>query len=105
MKTVSKNKLVNIIYDRLDGTIPKLVIYDVIDIILDDFILRISNNESLSIANFGTFSSYVHSGHKGVDVSSGQEQYVKDFKYVKFIPHDSFTKFIEQRKNNFKKKG
>jgi nucleoid DNA-binding protein len=104
MKRVSKNKIVDNIYNRLNGEIPKIVIKDSVNIILSHLCDKIEDNEVFTVENFGSFISYVYHGHRGVNIYTGDEQYIKPFLHVKFIPHENFAKLINQKKTQFKKK-
>ncbi|MDP2683500.1 MAG: HU family DNA-binding protein [bacterium] len=100
--SINKRKLAKIITARLDGTISQAVIYDAIGIICDDLFDKLSNNESVSISNFGTLDPYTQHGHDGMDISSGEINYVKPVKSIKFIPHDNLAILLNQNKKKFR---
>jgi len=99
---VTRQGIANTIYKKLGKTIPKLAIHDIISIVCSDIGEKLSDNEVISVFNFGTMHTYDFHGHKGVDIYTGDVQYVGSFKHIKFLPHDTFQYLIEQRKSEFK---
>lgn len=97
-------KLSKIIYDKLEKTVSRASIYDAILIICEYLIDKLSNGENVSIDNFGTLSIYIHSGHNSIKVGTDELIYVEPVVYIKFIPHDILSTFLEQRREKFKRK-
>lgn len=102
-KTIDKQKLTNLIYDRLNSSITKISIYDAISIINTSLVDMILDDKAIFIDNFGTISPYTFHNHKGFNIALGQMQEVKEFKSVKFRVHTTFQMLLEQKKHRFKK--
>ncbi len=100
---IVKKQLTDILYDRLNQVIHKKHLHDAITVISEFLLEKFTNNESVSVDNFGTFSPYTRPAHTGFNVAKGKLQEVKSFLSVKFRPHDTFLKIIQQRRNKYKK--
>ena len=103
MQIINRGKLVGLVYKRLNGTIPKIVINDVISIIIDRFTDDMLDNKTFSIYNFGTFSPCTDDGHIGFNISTRLMQFVKPYRRIRFAAHFVFVEKINQRLNKFKK--
>lgn len=102
MPTISKDALAAIIYKRLNGVVPKASVYDAIGVICDGLSDSLNNGESIVVNNFGVLDTYVYHGHDGVNIASGETQYVKPFISVKFIPHDNLLTLLNRKKSRFR---
>lgn len=102
MTTINKDGLAAIICSRLNGVVSKSSIYDAINVICDELSDNLSNNESIVINNFGILDTYVHHGHDGMDISSGQVKYVEPFVNAKFIPHENLLTLLNRKKKKFR---
>ena len=100
---ISKEKLSDLVYKRLDRSIPKMVIYDVITVMFDYFANELFNNRAVSIKNFGTWSPFMFHEHEGINVATGVKQIVQSFRTVKFVPHTVFRKLLSISKERFEK--
>jgi nucleoid DNA-binding protein len=103
MSTINRAKLSVIIKDRMDGVVSKNSISDAISIICDIMTEKLIEGEAISINNFGTLDTYTHHGHDGLDISTGEIQYVEPFMRVKFIPHNNLMILFNRKKSEFKK--
>ena len=101
MEVVDRQKITNKIYQRFNGAIPKLVLYDALQAICEDLADRIADGQTVSVHNFGTFHHYEYRGRKTVDVNSGELRETKTFINVRFVPDKAFSDLIEQRKSFF----
>lgn len=101
---IDKKKLTNIIFKRLNGALTKSAIYDALVIINDSLIESAISNKTISIHNFGTFSPFMFSEHKGFNIASGEMQEVKPFKTLKFRSHANFQDLVEQKKDKLRNK-
>jgi len=101
---LDKKYIANKIYIRLNKTIPRIVILDIINIIYDFIVDNLKHNNAFSVKNFGTFIPYIFRGHPGFNVSSGKVEEVKPFKTVKFLPHVELTKLVKLNRNKLLKK-
>ena len=101
MKT-DRSDIIDKVHNRFDGEIPKLIINDAIEIICEHLSDSLVNDQSVSIHNFGTLHTFILSGHLGTNVVSGELQYVKPKKNVRFSPHVTLTKLVEEKKSFFK---
>lgn len=101
---ITKAELTNKIHNRLDSELSKQIIEDAISVISMELISILLEQESLSIDNFGTLHSYFLSGHSGVDIYTGELQYVQPKKSIKFSPHITFSSILNEKKDRFKKK-
>lgn len=102
MTTINKDALAAIISKRLDGVIPKAIIYDAINVICDELSENLINRESVVISNFGILDTYTHHGHEGVNISSGEMNCIEPFINAKFIPHENLLTLLNRRKKKFK---
>ncbi|HVI43189.1 MAG TPA: HU family DNA-binding protein [Anaerovoracaceae bacterium] len=102
MKKIDKKKLVSLIYKRLGGALSKKSIYDAVSVINDSIIESLLDNKTVSVNNFGTFSTYLFHEHEGLNIASGDRQLVKPFRAVKFRAHSNLSALIEQRKDKFR---
>lgn len=102
MKKLDKKKMVNLLYNRLNGTIPKKSIDDAIIFICDFLIKKVIDNESVSINNFGTFSPFIFHAHRAFNIAKGTIQQVKAFRSVKFRAHHTFLNFVLKKRDRFK---
>lgn len=99
---MNKQKMADLLYERLNGVIPKKSINDAIICICDYLIDSVVKNESVSIINFGTFSPYIFHAHKAYNIAKGIMQEVKFFQTVKFHGHITFLKFLAKNRESFK---
>jgi hypothetical protein len=87
-------ELVNKIYNKFEGEIPKIVLEDVIRITCDHIREEVKNDRQYSIDGFGTFSSgyfkYNNSGNKYI-------------KCIVFKYHVIFLSLSKRKRNMFKK--
>ena len=102
MMKIDKRKIANILHKRLGGALSKGAIYDALVIINDSLIESAINNKTISVHNFGTFSPFLSSEHKGFNIALGKMQEVQSFKTLKFRPHANFLDLVEQKKDKFK---
>ncbi|KKN67659.1 hypothetical protein LCGC14_0459180 [marine sediment metagenome] len=102
MPLINKEDLAVIICKRLDGVVPKALVHDAIGIICDSLSDRLSEGKSIPINNFGVLDTYTYHGHEGVNISSGEDQYVESFVSVKFIPHENLLILLGHKKSAFK---
>ena len=100
---ITKIELVDVIYSKLNGIIPKTKIRDAIRIICDDFEAALVIKEDINIKNFGTLHIYTMPSHKAVDIKSNEQFITKEFFNVKFIPHENFMTVFNFKKDRFKK--
>ena len=104
MSTINRAKLSVIIKDRMDGVVSKNSINDAISIICDIMTEKLIDGEAISINNFGTLDTYTYHGHDGLDISTGEIQYVEPFIHVRFIPHHNLMVLFNRKKLEFKKR-
>jgi nucleoid DNA-binding protein len=100
---IGKKDIVDNIYRRINGVVPKSYISDIVTVICDHVIEKLAEQLAFSVSNFGTFSVSVFHGHHGYNIASGDMQYVKSFKTIKFYPHDIFYNLAQQKKKRFVK--
>lgn len=98
---VLKKTLVNNIYDKLNKTVTKLLIYDVMISVTDYIIDELSQDRTFSVNNFGTFSLCKFHAHKGFNIHTGKMQHVNGFKMVKFRPHAVFSLLLKRKRKQF----
>ncbi len=102
MSVINKEKLAAIIFERLDGVVPKASVYDAICVICEGLSDKLMDGEMIAVSNFGVLDTYKHHGHDGMDISSGEIKYVEPFVNVKFIPHDNLLILLDRKKKNFR---
>lgn len=100
----SKKLLVNNIYFKLNKSISKKYIHDVVNIISNYISEEICNDRSVSIKNFGTFSPYIFHEHMAYDVCTGMKRFIPAFKSVKFRIHSEFQAILNKRRASMKKR-
>lgn len=100
---INRIKLVNLVYDRLSGEIPKQDIKKILDLILQWFNFKIVNEEHLVIPKFGSFSVYKYNSHLSRDLK-GVLRKTKEFLSVRFFAHSSFQSIIDSKKDFFRGK-
>lgn len=103
MKVVDRKELTDRVYSRFGGAISKLVLYDALQAICEDFGNRIMEGQSISIHNFGTFHQYEFGSRKTMDINSGELRATKAFINVRFVPDKTLTDLIGQKKSFFNK--
>lgn len=94
--------IVGRIYERFGKALPKNVINDAVAVLCGIMADGLKKNETISIHNFGTVHTYTFHGHRGVDISSGEIQYVEPFVTVKFVAHDNFNVLLNNKRDSFK---
>ena len=103
MSTLNKSKLAILIKDRMDGLVSKNSINDAISVICDIMTEKLSEGEAISIPNLGLLDMHTYHGHDGLDISTGEIQYVNPFERVKFVPHHNLMVLLNRKKSEFKK--
>jgi nucleoid DNA-binding protein len=103
MKIVDRLELINRVYDRFGGAIPKLVLQDALREICDDLFHRISDEHSVFVHNFGTFMHSEFKSRQSVDIKTKELRSTKPFTNVTFIPDRVFADMIKQKKDFFNK--
>jgi len=98
---IGRKEIVDNIYRRINGAVPKSYIHDIIAVICDHIIDNLSEQLAFSVSNFGTFSVSIFHGHHGYNIASGCMQYVNPFKTIKFYPHSIFYYLAQQKKKAF----
>jgi nucleoid DNA-binding protein len=93
--------LVGLIYDRLGHAIPRDTISVAVSIICDDVAQMLVDDIPVTAKHFGTLSPYVYHGHRARDVNTGKVIETKPFRTVKFHPHESFFRLIEEQRERF----
>jgi len=104
MKVIDRKALVEKLYKRFGGAIPKLLIRDALQVICSDLCSRLSDQESVSVKGFGTLHTYEYGGHQGVDIASGELRMTEPFLNIRFVPHKNFSDLIDQKKSFFLKR-
>ncbi len=104
MKVTDRKALVEKLYKRFGGAIPKLLIHDALQVICNDLCSRLTDRESVSVKGFGILHTYEYGGHKGVDIASGETRMTEPFFNVRFVPHKNFSDLIDQKKSFFLKR-
>jgi nucleoid DNA-binding protein len=97
---VDKDEVIDRIHKRIGKIVSKMLINDAIIVICNDMVSRLADDDSISIHNFGTFSTDVVKGYVGRNIN-GEKIVVGDRRLVRFIPHNSFVKMIKRRTDNF----
>jgi len=95
---VTKLSLTNSIYNKLNKSLQKKYIYDVISIIINHITKELINKNSVSIPKFGTFSIYKYHSHKGYNIQKKQMHETSSFVTVKLRPHSNFLEMIRKRR-------
>ena len=103
MKIISRQQLIERVYERFDGALPKQVLYDALQAICENLGDRIAEDQSVSIHNFGTFHKYEFISRQTVDVNSGELRSTKPFINIRFVPDRAFSDLIKQKKLFFNK--
>lgn len=98
MKVVDRQQLTDKVYNRFDGAISKLLLYDALQAICEDLVNGIAGGQSVSIHNFGTFHKYEFKGRKTVDINSGKLRETSPFINIRFVPDKAFSDLISQKK-------
>lgn len=98
---VGKQQIIDNIHNRIDGTVAKDCIHDVITVICDYAMENLSDDSVFSVSNFGTLSPYLFHGHRGVNVVTGRMQNTKPFKTVRFRSHTVFKKLVTEKRERF----
>ena len=99
---INRKELSSLVFNRLNKTVPKRLIYDILNIIVDDMSDKLVGGESISIDNFGTFSTYLHSGHDAMNVVSNVVEYVPARRNIRLIAHATLDGLIQNRIKKFK---
>lgn len=90
------SELIDKIYNKFNGEIPKMVLEDVIRISVDHITEEVKCNRQYSIDGFGTFSSNYY---KYAEIVPNYNN-----KKIIFKPHIIFLTLSKRKKNMFKKK-
>jgi nucleoid DNA-binding protein len=98
-----KKDIVDKVYNKLNGTVSRLIINDVINITYDYICSELEKNRVFSVINFGTFSIFKFQEHDGLDISSGLVHKVSSFHSVKFHPHAIFRMLLSRKRKEFEK--
>ncbi len=102
MKIINRKELSSLVYKRLNETVPKRLIYDIINIMVDDMSNKLADGESISIDNFGTLSTYLRHGHDALNVSTNSVEYVHPRRNIRLIAHSTLDALIQNRIKKFK---
>ena len=101
MKVVGRRELVDEVYQKFNGVISRLSLYDALQVICEDLTQRVINDQSVSIHNFGTFHKYKFDSRKTVNIHTGDLRNTRSFINIQFIPTKTFTDLINQKKTFF----
>lgn len=99
---IDRSDIVNKVHDRFNGEISKLLLDDAMAIVCDFVGDSLLKDRSIHVHNFGTIHTFILSGHLGRNISSGELQYVKPKRHAKFLPHVTFSKLLEEKKDGFR---
>jgi len=102
MSKIDRAEIVDRVYRRFGNALPRNVINDAVAVLCGIMADSLKKNETISIHNFGTVHTYTFHGHKGVDISSGEVQYVEPFVTAKFVAHDNFNTLLNNKRDSFK---
>jgi len=101
-EVIKRKKLISIICDRLDNVLTEKQVAEAVDVIIEYIKNILIKQDSLSIENFGTFSTALFHGHNGIDVNTRLMQWVEPRFYIKFIASANFRKLINNQRPYFK---
>ena len=102
MKIINRKELSTSVYNRLNKVVPKRLIYDIINIMVDDMTDKLAEGKSISIDNFGTLSTYLRHGHDALNVATNSVEYVPPRRNIRLIPHSTLDGLIQNRIKRFK---
>ena len=102
MKTIDRKKLASLVFSRLNETVPKGLLYDIIYIVSDDLSEKLLSDESISIENFGTLSTYVIPGHNARNIYTNSIEYIEPKRSIRLIPHATLDGLIQNRIKKFR---
>ena len=98
--------IVDRLYDKFNGAIPKLILFDALYVISNDLATKITEEESVHIHNFGIFYKTEHQrGTVGADICTGElrREKTKSYISINFIASQVFSQLINCKKHFFKK--
>ena len=95
------NKFTDRIHRRLNKAISKEQIKDINRVICSKMAEILSEDQIISVGNFGTFSPYLFHGHLAYDPNTGAMQEIKPFYSVKLHPASSFIYLLKNRRGPF----
>ena len=103
-KKVLKRDIVEKIYQRTNGEIPKAVIHDVVTIAVDYIVNEVKEDRAVSVKYFGTFSPFRFKDRRGMNISTKKLAIVKGFNSLKFRAHSVFNSLLKKKRKKFQKK-
>lgn len=97
-RTMTKTQIIDKIYEKYEGTVSKCLISDVIDSFCIRLSTKITEEQSVSIHNFGTFALQSRSEWVRYNPNSRERESVPAKETIKFIPHFNFQQLRKQVK-------
>lgn len=94
---VCRKQIADAVYNKLDKTVHKIVIADIIDETFYYIFDQLANHKSVSIENFGTYSTY-----KRNDLVYNNGKFFEIRANVKFRPHYLFLNLCKSQKKSSK---
>lgn len=98
---IGKREIAGNIYRKFNKAVYRKHIYDVINIVCDYIVDEISQDNVVSVDNFGTFYATTFHGHTGYDLETGNLREFEPFRTVKFRPHHTFNLLFNRKRNKF----
>lgn len=98
---IDRSDIVDKIQNRFGGEISKLLLEDATKIICEHLIDSLMHDQSIFVHNFGTLHTIMYKSHVGRHIISGELQYIKPLKSVKFSPHITLIKLLKEKKSLF----
>lgn len=100
----SKRSVINKVHKKLDGALTIRQVKHVVNLLVEQLKLKVLNDESISIDNFGTFEFKFRPSHKARHIVTGELIDTKPYKSVQFCPHHNFLKLLNERHLKFRNK-
>lgn len=98
--TFGKNEIAKKIGNKISHTIPKRLLFDVIDLINNFISDEVSANRVFSVTNFGTFYQATRKPCLKWSNILQKKIMTREGRRVKFAKHDVFSKLLKSKKEN-----
>ena len=91
------------IHTRVGRAIPYNKIHQVLNVIVDQLALDLSENQTVSVRRFGTLAPYVRQSRIAHNIATGEIRETGITTRVKFHPHESFLSLLQDKKVRFRR--
>jgi nucleoid DNA-binding protein len=95
-----KTDIIIRINKKINHTVPKRLLFDVIEIINNFISDEVSANRTFSVTKFGTFYQATRKPYLKWSTQQQKKVMTKESRQVKFAKHDVFSKLLKSKRKN-----